>query len=309
MRRLRDEQGITLIEVLAAMVISSIVFMATLSVFEATNRQRAKADEHTEAQATIRTTMTRLARELRNLAAPTDLTSSSSTLPRSIDRNFPYDLIFKSVRDDEVGSSTDANVQRVRYCLDTSNPQAGTIWRMDQPDASGAAPGDTACPGAGWSNQKQVGSFVTNTINGAQRPLFNYIGDGGMVTATDADSRADISRIQADVYVDPTPTRTPVEARLTTGVLLRNQNREPRAQFTVTVTNLSAGTVQLNGSASDDPEGQYLTYKWYDNDVLIGEGIVRDYTVTTRGTHNFTLKVYDPAGLEGVSSPQTVTFP
>ena len=307
-RLIRDERGITLPEVLVAMIISTIVFVITLQVFEAANRQRVRTDKHTDAQQIVRVSLDRLARELRNLASPTDLTSSSSTLPRSIDRNEAYDLIFRSVRDTATGSATDANVQRVRYCLDTTAPTSSTLWRMEQADASGAMPGATACPGSGWENPKRVGTNYVNAIDGQVRPLFTYVGDAGVITATDDNSRADISRIHVDAYVDPTPGALPLETKLSTGLLLRNQNREPRARFTVTVTNFSSRTVQLNGSSSEDPEGYYLTYKWYDNDVYIGDGIVRDYTAPTTGTHRFTLKVYDPAGLEGVSDPFDVNF-
>lgn len=310
MRRLRGQAGTTLIELLVAMIVTSVVLTATLTAFMAMTRSSEAATDVVESQREVRTTMGRVARELRNMASPgADLTSTSSTLPRAIDRNLPYDLIFKSVRDQAVGPADDANVQRVRYCLDASNPASATLWRMEQPVAAATYPTTTSCPGSGWENPRRVGSHIVNRASGQTRPLFGYVGDGGDITGTDDASRSLISRVRMFVYVDTTPKERPLETLLQSSVLLRNQNREPVARFTVTVTNFTARTVQLNGSQSEDPESQSLTYTWFDNGVAIGDGIVRDYTAPAGGTRTFTLKVKDPAGLEGAAPGKAVTFP
>ena len=90
-------------------------------------------------------------------------------------------------------------------------------------------------------------------------------------------------------------------------MILRNQNREPVSEFTLTVTNPTSSPrlLQLNGSASSDPEGQALDYVWYIDGVAITtKGIVVQISVAA-GTHTFVLKVTDPAGLQGVSATQT----
>jgi len=63
----------------------------------------------------------------------------------------------------------------------------------------------------------------------------------------------------------------------------------------------------LNGSESTDPEGEPLTYVWYDGSTKVGDGIVFNYTVAKGTSHNISLKVYDPAGLEGVAPSVSVT--
>ena len=87
------------------------------------------------------------------------------------------------------------------------------------------------------------------------------------------------------------------------GVFLRNQNRRPVAAFSASAT---AQGIVLNGSASSDPEGEPLTYVWYDGTTKIGEGITFTYPVAAGSSHTIQLKVYDPAVLEGVAAPQVV---
>jgi hypothetical protein len=149
-----------------------------------------------------------------------------------------------------------------------------------------------------------VATHLTNKVG--DRPLFSYTGDGGTITATDSSARADVTRVVADVFLDEDTTRPPKELELSSSVFLRNQNREPTAVMTGTILNPTSRLIQLNGSASQDPESQSLSYAWYMDDgaTPIGTGIVLQYTVPA-GRHTFQLKVQDPAGLEGVSTTYT----
>ena len=92
----------------------------------------------------------------------------------------------------------------------------------------------------------------------------------------------------------------PAQGVLRSQVFLRNQNEAPVASLTATASGLLR--VLLNGSASFDPEGQELTYKWYEGTTLLGSGIVLQSQLATVGSHTLTLKVYDPAGLEGTAT-------
>ena len=67
----------------------------------------------------------------------------------------------------------------------------------------------------------------------------------------------------------------------------------------------------LNGGPSSDPEGDQLTYAWYDGGTAIagGTGVRFDYAVTRGTSHTLTLKVTDPAGLDNTSAAQVVTAP
>ena len=308
MSRLSDERGMTLIELAVAALISLIILGATMTVLTAANRQQRLNENQNDAGQTVRTTLDRMARHLRNMASPTDITSIAGTLPRAIDRNLPYDLVFKDVEDVKIaGSLNQPNVRRVRYCLNTDTPSNGRLWQEIQTWTTAippALPADTACPGAGWTTQRTVATNLTNGVG--TRPAFSYTGDAGTITATDSNARADITRVKAELFLDADTTRRPSELELSTSVFLRNQNREPSAVMTGTILNPTSRLIQLNGSASQDPESQSLSYSWYmDGDATpIGTGIVLQYTVPP-GAHTFQLKVQDPAGLEGASATYT----
>jgi type II secretory pathway pseudopilin PulG len=308
MSRLSDERGMTLIELAVAALVSLVVMGATMSVLAAANRQQRLNEDQNDAGQSVRVTLDRLARNLRNMASPTDITSVAGTLPRAIDRNLPYDLVFKDVEDVKIaGSLNQPNVRRVRYCLDTTTPSNGQLWQEIQTWTTAvppAMPATTACPGTGWTTKRMVGTKLTNRLG--NRPLFTFTGDAGAITATDDGSRADITRVRADLFLDADTTRRPAEVELTSSVFLRNQNREPSAVMTGTVLNPTSRLIQLNGSASQDPESQSLNYNWYMDGgaTPIGTGIVLQYTVPA-GVHTFQLKVKDPALLEGVSTTYT----
>ena len=195
----------------------------------------------------------------------------------------------------------------MRYCLDATDPSRGKLYQQEQSwiDRASNNPPDlpslAACPGTGWTRTMLVSTHVVNRTGGQNRPMFVY---------NSADLQR-ISQIHADLYVDPTPGRAPVETRLGSGVTLRNQNRVPVAAMNVTP---SAGQLVLNGSGSEDPEGMPLAYQWYIDpptplpscDALpkppscVGQGVVIN-TPITAATHRVVLVVKDPAGLPDVA--------
>ena len=311
--RLRDERGVTLIELLIGMVITLVIFGATLTAVTAVSRSAQRTNEHNEAQDVARTYMDRLARQLRNLASPSIFTEDYQAQPYAVDSAAPYDLVFRMV--DEVraaGSLNQANVKRVRYCLDATTPSRGKLYQQEQTWTNRASndppplPSLGSCPAAGWTRTALVSEDIVNRIGGQNRPMFAY---------NSADLQR-ISQIHADLYVDTTPGEAPVETRLGSGVTLRNQNRVPVARLDV---DQSASQLVLNGSASEDPEGMPLTYQWYIDpptplpncDLLpkpascVGQGVVVN-TPLTPGHHRVVLVVKDPAGLPAVAE---VGFP
>jgi type II secretory pathway pseudopilin PulG len=314
MSRLRDESGMTLVELLVSALLSLLILGATLLVIDATWSNDRRAQIVNEQQQSVRISLDRMARQLRNLASPTALTSVPGTLPRSVERNLPDDLIFQDVATTKpAGSLNSANVRRVRYCLEASDPANGTLWMQTQTWTDATAPPmptDETCPGAGWDAGKNqaVAQNITNALPATPRSVFTYSGDAGVITATDSDSRADISRIGAHLYLRAPVKNPPVESELMTSVFLRNQNREPESKFTLTVLNPGTKTIQLNGSASQDPEGRPLKYVWNIDGVdHPTEGILVQLTLAA-GTHTIYLKASDPAGLEGHSAIQEVTL-
>ena len=156
-----------------------------------------------------------------------------------------------------------------------------------------AVPADTACPGTGWTSSEIAAQNVVNRFGGQDRAMFAF--DSTVLT--------DITAVHAELFVDE-ETGGPTETRLSTGVFLRNQNRRPTAAFTAT---RSAQGIILNGSLSEDPEGQELTYRWFDGATQVGTGILFTYSVPSGTQHTLTLRVSDPADLETTSAAQVVT--
>jgi type II secretory pathway pseudopilin PulG len=322
----RDQSGFTLVEVLVASILSLFILGVTLTAFTALVKRQRDIERQTEVEAQVRQGVDRLARQLRNLASPSDVITNvqASTQPKSVDRNLPYDLIFKDISEVRPpGSANSANVRRVRYCLQTSgtvpgagftaSPTRGVLWMQTQSWTTAlppAVPPSPDCPGAGWATQQIVADHVVNDSVSPARPVFRYSGDGGLVTDTSDAARETIARVEATTIVDADTMQRPKAAQLTTSVILRNQNRAPIARFTYTLLNplLSPTTcsIQLNGSASEDPESKPLEYQWIVDGVAAPPpgGVVEQREVT-KGTHTFQLKVYDRARLVGESPTET----
>jgi type II secretory pathway component PulJ len=317
MARLRDERGLTLIEVLLTMTLSLLVMSASLAAFDGLQGNHRLTQKANEAQDSARQQTDRFARELRNLASPSQLTSDLSAQPQAVDVATGYDFVFRIVGDVRpAGSLNIGNVMRVRYCLNNTNPAREVIWRQTQTwttAATPALPSTAACPGTGWdaNSNSQYITNVVNRYNGRNRGVFSF-------NSTDV---LRISKVRTSLYIDTDPTKIPLETRLSSGVFLRNQNRVPAASFSATVT--ADKRLILNGSGSEDPEGMPLKYQWYVDPPTplpdcsttpapascLGEGVVFEKTgLSGGGSHRITLVVKDPAELAGTAT-QTVTYP
>ena len=315
---LRDQRGMTLVEVLLAASIMLIVLGASMSLLNALGDNGRLTEQHNDAQDRARVFTDRMARNLRNLASPSLFSENYYATPEAVDAAGPYDFVFRVVDERRpVGSLNLANVKRVRYCLDTADPSNAVLYQQEQKwtnQASSpppAVPSTAACPGTGWTTTQQVTDALVNRIDGQDRPLFVY----------NSSDPTRITQVRTEMYVDPTPGKSPVEARLATGVTLRNQNRVPVAAADIKVTSTVSHTAVLNGSASEDPEGMPLDYQWYidppptlpdcaatPKPASCGpEGVVVDVQLPSSGPHTIVLLVKDPAGLPATYT-ETRTF-
>ena len=290
-RRLRDEDGLMLVELLVVMVVSGVVLGATLTTFEQFERTTGVNQRQTEAQEQVRVGLAGVARELRNLASPTN------ERPNAIVRAGGSDLVFQSV------SST--VTRRIRYCLDTT---ARRLWRQVQVEPFNLP--SAGCPDASWGTYRTA---VGNVVNSA-RPVFAY----------NVEDPMGITEISTTLWVDVNPGKAPVETSLQTSIFLRNQNRRPTASSSAA---LNGSSIVLNGSASSDPEGRSLRFYWYDRAVganspacgelpddvpqsgCIGSSIVMSYTPPSPGPRSLYLVVADPAGLTDQDDDETICVP
>ena len=86
----------------------------------------------------------------------------------------------------------------------------------------------------------------------------------------------------------------------------------PIARFTVSaLTGSSPLTVSFDASASSDPDGGTLTYRWSFGDGTSGTGAMLSHTFTTavKKTFTVTLRVTDASGAIGTRSQSIEVFP
>ena len=293
---MRREHGFTLIELLVAASIMIVVLGATLTVFERFVLNANRNQDQTDAATAARNTLDLMARQLRNHASP------APDQQLGIDKATAYDLIFQTVDQTKpAGSANQKNVSRVRYCLDSSVPTNEKLWMQTQTwttAATPAAPSTAICPDPAWppANTRVLVDHVTNQVNGQNRPVW---------TANDP-VLAHVSAIQSRLFVDRNVNQPPKEQLLDTTITFRNINQPPRAQFTYLVS--ADGSVALNATGSRDPEGDRITYQWFDGTDLVGQGLAFTWEDVTSGFHTITLTVTDSSGLSE-STSQTVNIP
>jgi type II secretory pathway component PulJ len=298
-RLMRDESGFTLVELLVTCVLMLVVLGATLTTLSSFQSNAETNVRQNDSQDEARRATDLLARDLRNLASPTN------EEPLAIKRAEPQDLIVQSVAEIRpVGSLNQRNTQYVRYCYDAAKREV-VRQRLTWTTATDPPyPGTTTCSAAGGGGWTVTDAAAQDVVNGA-RPLFTY---------NDSDPFR-ITEIHTSLYVDVNPGNRPRETSLFTTVFLRNQNRRPIARFSAVRDGTS---IVLNGSDSEDPEERALYYEWYDpaatsgppgNPTLIGQGIVNVYTPATPGNRTVYLVVKDQADLSSEAPPQTVCVP
>jgi type II secretory pathway pseudopilin PulG len=318
--RLRDQGGFTLPELLTAMLLFMFILGGTLDVFDGyvtRNRTNSKMNDATDV---ARTAMDRMARQLRNLASPTNANV------KSIDQATDDDLVFQTV---------DPIKRRVRYCLKSSNPANETLYRQTQAfpisQVDPGMPSTSECPAptgsSGWATSQVVATNVVNRVNGQDRKVFHYadLGTGG--------DTAKVTGVRAQLYVDMNPGKPPAEVSIASGDFLRNQNQKPTVlAFSLVQSPAGSRNFIMNGSEALDPEGRTLDYYWYTGTgntaglpgcqdastqtgggfTCIGHGITLQYTfpASARGSaQTITLKVIDPGGLYAVAQKTTPVLP
>ncbi len=294
---MKREDGFTLIELIVTMAITTVLFGATMTALGAFNNNSHQDTLRNEMQDRARNALDRLARSLRNVTAP------QTKSPGALDQASAYSITFDTIDTQKVaGGANTTNAMRMRYCLSDAEPANETVYRQEQRWTTAeppAVPSAAECPDTtpgDWETTTVAATNVTNRYGGLKRKLFTYA----------ATTTPQIVTVQATLYLDLNPSKSPNETQLTTGVALRNANRPPIASFTATQINAH---VLLNASESRDPEGLALTYKWLDGATPLPSTSEQYETeaLTKGSTHTYTLEVTDPGGLTS-STSQTVTI-
>ncbi len=316
MRAVLDHRAFTLIELLVAMLMTSIIMGSTVYLFTSfidDNRYDAFRDD---AQANAQTMIDRLSRDLRSAASPT--AGSNGLLAEASS----YDLTFQTVSaTGSAPSGNAANQMWVRYCLGSNN----VLWRQTTTPSttSSSVPSTSACPSTS-SAWVQSGSQpcceelndVTNEIGGdTTRPLFVY-------GPTGESSLSQIKSVEVSLWLDKNPTFLPGDTNIISGIYLRNELEAPTANFTSSFTAGPNSTfdVALDGSTSTDPNGQVLSYQWYQgvscptsgapSSGAISGATSQEYDAGdyAAGSEQFALVVTNTGGLTNCQA-QTLTVP
>jgi type II secretory pathway component PulJ len=257
MTRALDEHGFTLVEALATMALTVIVFGATLTLLDVFQSNTRFNVLRNEAQDSARNAVDQLSRELRSVAAPT------TGYFGALEQAGPYSLTFQTTDAASLPkeSKNASNTMRVRYCLNDASPSNEILWRQVKRWTEATAPAlptATACPDLAandWESSAQLAEHLTNRNGGQTRAAFVYGPNG-------ASEVSQITIVEPTLFIDVNPAQPrPGETQLMSAVSLRNVNRQPIAAFTATQVN---GHVLLNASESRDPNGLALTYKWSD---------------------------------------------
>ena len=295
-------RGFTLVEMLVAMAITVIVFGTTLTVLDVFQSNNRFDQLRNENQDNARTAIDRLSRQLRDVIART---TSKGIVPGALEEAEPYSIAFQTVDTTKATSGLNANnAMRVRYCLDDSSPTNEIIWEQVSrwtTAESPKLPASTVCPdltAGDWSTTTKLVQNVTNKIGGRpNQSLFTY----------SAHETPEILSVETNLFTNVNPGHPrPGESQLTSGVSLRNANRLPDVAFTATTENKY---VKLNASASRDPDGLAITYKWKE-DTKVLETTAQEYTSPEKlsaGNHTFKLEVTNPGGLSACSEVKEVT--
>ncbi|HEX4805089.1 MAG TPA: prepilin-type N-terminal cleavage/methylation domain-containing protein [Conexibacter sp.] len=323
MSALRRRDGFTLVELLVAMAISLVVFGAALTLLDSYLRQSSAASKRLDAQDRARLAVDRIVRDLRNVSSPL-------TTPKLLERATAYDIVFQTI-----GSPSGSNVsgiQRVRYCVPqdssagsasqeeliaqtqtwTTSTPAADPWTSD-PTQTIACPDLTFTPASGQPVYTVLAEAVMNRYQQTTGyPVFGFNNglDGNSVAAADLPQ---ISTIQVNLRVNPTPSLSGATTQIQSSAYLRNKQHSPVAQFTYTAT--GSGGVILNAGQSYSPDNEQLSYAWACTSSPCASASALSLATTGlvswkpgAGTYTVALTVTDETGVQTTTTQQvTVT--
>ena len=295
-RLLRDERGVTLVELLAAIFIAVIIFGAAVTTFVTFIDVSTRSDNQTRSQDETRSTLERLSAQARNSMA----TGSAGATP--IEALSDYDFVFLAplVNTTTNATTNPRGLTHVRYCLPNAGAKNDSLFLQTVPynsSTQATPPSRTQCPSNTWPNKTVVAEHFTN--RSLNKPLFTAINDSTGVT----------THVRVRAIVDWNPNSSPDATELFTTINLRNVNRVPTAQMTC--QGLANGHIQCDLSGSSDPDGQSLSYSWTrDGTTVAGATSVRlDHSPNVaKSVHTIIGRVTDPGGATATVT-KTVTMP
>jgi prepilin-type N-terminal cleavage/methylation domain-containing protein len=235
-RRLRDQRGISLIELLIGLIISAVLSVMVLTAWFALSRSASYSMNSNNARDSGRQAISRMAREIRDAQARTD--NSEAAIARARSR-----WILLSTTFNEAGNDNPSQQPHlVLYRLYSD----GELWRFeDGPDANTTIGGvDVSVPETAnnvfdldeQENGEGAMLILKNVVNdkilsgGNATPVFRYsryLSDGTIdvqPAVLGTDNRNTIVAAEMRLLVDLNPSHSPVYADLVTTAQIRNQH-------------------------------------------------------------------------------------
>ncbi len=323
MSALRRHDGFTLVELLVAMALAMVVFGSTLTLLDSYLRQSGAAAKRLDAQDQARLAVDRIVRDLRNVSSPL-------TTPKLLERATPYDVVFQTIGTPSGGATGNVSgIQRVRYCVpqDSSGGSASQeelveqvqTWTTATPAANPwtSDPSQTiACPDLTFTGQPVYSVLAQSVVNRYQQttsyPVFSF-NDGLDSNSVAAADLPQISTIQVNLRVNPTPSLSGATTQVQSAAYLRNKQHSPVAQFTYSAT--GSGGVILNAGQSYSPDNEQLSYAWACTSAACPSAsalsVASSGLVSWKpgaGTYTVALTVTDETGVQTTTTQQvTVT--
>ncbi len=232
--RRRGQQGITLIELLAAMAISTIIGAMIIVSWMALSNSYANTTKRGQTGDWARQSMARMVREIRDMEQPPAVIAEVGIV-----RARPYYIVLYTTFNRPGNTAGSTPPRLVMYRLYSN----GELWRFHDADGNGTIDGVNIAleswPGisfplnersTGEGRQMVAANMVNATNPSAASPtaVFTYVSyaaNGTLSRSTDirgTTERGQIRAVEINLLVDINPGKSPVYTHLRTTAQLRN---------------------------------------------------------------------------------------
>ena len=232
--RRRGQRGMTLVELLAAMAISTVIGAMIIVSWMALSSSYANTTKRGQTGDWARQSMARMVREIRDMEQP-----PASNAEVGIVRARPYYIVLYTTFNKPGNTAGSTPPRLVMYRLYAN----GELWRFHDADGNGTIGGVDitleSWPGisfplnertAGEGGQMMAGNLVnaSNPSTASPTAVFTYVSyaaDGTLNRSTDVRGtveRGQIKAVEINLLVDINPGKSPVYTHLRTTAQLRN---------------------------------------------------------------------------------------
>jgi prepilin-type N-terminal cleavage/methylation domain-containing protein len=199
MKKILNKRGFSLVEILVAVAIASMIFIAVFYFGQGIFSFNSTAQANLSAQSDARRVLKNIVRELR------------STSPSSLG-SYPISLVGTSTLTFFVNIDSDAYKEQIRYFLQGDELKRGVIKPSGSPLTYNPA-------------NEQISTMIRDIINATTTPVFDYFDSNYAGTTTPMTEPFQITKvrlIRVNINIDKDKNRSPSTINVTSQVFLRN---------------------------------------------------------------------------------------